>query len=97
MTQLPKLLPVVFTAVQLAILLIVPVGQVVTAFRAPVDGKTHFMTSAGNEGSRVYRQILSVETISSVKQSVSRPFKGDSLQSLGALFQRQVDNLKGLC
>lgn len=38
-TQLPKLLPVVFTAVQLAILFIVPVGQVVTALRAPVDEK----------------------------------------------------------
>lgn len=35
MTQLPKLLPVVLTAVQLPILLVVPVGQVVTAHRTP--------------------------------------------------------------
>lgn len=35
MTKLPKLLPVVLTAVQLPILLVVPVGQVVTAHRTP--------------------------------------------------------------
>lgn len=35
MTELSKLLPVVFTTVQLSILLIVPVGQVVRAHRTP--------------------------------------------------------------
>lgn len=36
MTQLPKLLPVVFATVELSILLVVPVGQVVTAHRTSV-------------------------------------------------------------
>lgn len=37
MTELSKLLPVVFATVQLAILLIVPVSEVVTAHRATVS------------------------------------------------------------
>lgn len=40
MTELPKLLPVVFTAVQLPVLLIVPVGQVVGAHGTPEGGNT---------------------------------------------------------
>lgn len=36
MAELSELLPVVFAAVQLSILLVVPVGQVVAAHRTPV-------------------------------------------------------------
>lgn len=39
MTELSKLFPVVFATVQLAVLLIVPVSQVVTAHRAPTSTK----------------------------------------------------------
>lgn len=39
-TVLPKLLPVVLAAVQLPILLVVPVRQVVAAHRAPEGAKT---------------------------------------------------------
>lgn len=44
MTDLSKLLPVVFATVQLALLLIVPVSQVVTAHRTPERTKTALVT-----------------------------------------------------
>lgn len=39
MTQLPEILPVVFSTVEFALPLVVPVGQEITALGAPEDTK----------------------------------------------------------
>lgn len=57
MTELSKLLPVVFATVQLTVLLIVPVGQVVTAHRAPKStSKKVLVTFVENKGMKQRRR-----------------------------------------
>lgn len=90
MTELSKLLPVVYATVQLAFLLIIPVSQVVTAHRTPEGAKTVLVTFAQNkvdEQRKMKRWGLSAGDFSNWKAIT---FKVDmtETQKPGILFQR---------
>lgn len=77
MTELSELLPVVFATVQLSLLLIVPVGQEITAHRTPERTQTVSVTHARYKIHQQKREEIMDERLGffpSVKQSPPRGY-----------------------